>query len=392
VQYWTGSTWTTVPGGSVSGNNKVWKKISFAPLTTSKIRISINGSVDGWSRVVEVEAWTGNPSNINWLVPDHLGTPRIILDQTGSFANLKRHDYLPFGEELSAGTGGRTPAMGYVSGDGVRQQFTSKERDMETGLDYFNARYYTSMQGRFTGSDPLMESGRASLPQSWNRYSYVLNNPLSLIDPNGLDNDNPQDSKKKNDPPPKPAETLLPKVTVRKSTDPRATNGTEPKANVLLPNGKYVTGVIAPLTITITDEAGNPLQGLTVTETNRLIKANPSLPFEENKSNVTTDANGSFTDLVFGNAIATPSKVSPEEATKIVQHQIESPTEVVTEQTLTIAAPNRGIIATAVYQRTFTNLDEKGNRRPAFDSSGRRHVNNFSISVTPVTVSHPKSP
>jgi hypothetical protein len=90
--------------------------------------------------------------------------------------------------------------------------------------------------------------------------------------------------------------------------------------------------------------------------------------------------------------MATSSKVSPEEATKIVQHQIESPTEVVTEQTLTIAAPNRGIIATAVYQRTFTNLDEKGNRRPAFDSSGRRHVNNFSISVTPVTVSHPKSP
>src|SRR6185503_14617743 len=84
VQYWTGSAWTTVPGGSVSGNNKVWKKIAFAPLTTSKIRILINATVDGWSRVVEVEAWTGSPTNINWLVTDQLGTPRMVLDESGS--------------------------------------------------------------------------------------------------------------------------------------------------------------------------------------------------------------------------------------------------------------------------------------------------------------------
>ena len=150
--------------------------------------------------------------------------------------------------------------------------------------------------------------------------------------------------------------------------------------------------MIAPLTIMITDQSGNPLPGLTVTESNRLIKATPSLPFEENTDTVTTNANGSFTDIVFGNANVTPNKVSPEEATRIVQHQIESPVEVITEQTLTIAAPNRGTIATAVYRRTITNLDEKGNRRLAFDSSGRRHINNFSVNVTPVKVSPPKSP
>ena len=93
-------------------------------------------------------------TEINWLVPDHLGTPRIILDQTGSFANVRRHDYLPFGEELSAGAGGRNTTMGYAAGDGVRQQFTSKERDIETGLDYFGARYYGSRLGRFSGADP----------------------------------------------------------------------------------------------------------------------------------------------------------------------------------------------------------------------------------------------
>src|SRR5262249_55094625 len=145
VQYWNGSTWTTVPGGSVTGNNKVWKKISFASLTTSKIRVLINGTVDSWSRMVEVEAWTGSPTNINWLVTDHLGTPRMIIDQTGNLANVKRHDYLPFGEELFAPTGGRNTSQGYSGGDGIRQQFTSKERDSETGLDYFWERYYASV-------------------------------------------------------------------------------------------------------------------------------------------------------------------------------------------------------------------------------------------------------
>jgi RHS repeat-associated protein len=106
---------------------------------------------------------------------------------------VKRHDYLPFGEELFAGTGGRTVAQGYAA-DGVRQQFTSKERDSETGLDYFSARYYASMQGRFTSADPLLASGRPANPQSWNRYSYVLNNPVRLTDPTGYedeDNTNP---------------------------------------------------------------------------------------------------------------------------------------------------------------------------------------------------------
>jgi hypothetical protein len=88
-----------------------------------------------------VEAWTAaggsGPTDaaINWLVSDHLGTPRIIIDQTGALANVKRHDYLPFGEELLAGTGGRTLAQGYT-GDNIRQKFTLKERDNETGLNY----------------------------------------------------------------------------------------------------------------------------------------------------------------------------------------------------------------------------------------------------------------
>jgi RHS repeat-associated protein len=187
VQYWNGSSWVTIPGGTVTGNNKVWRKFTFSAVTTSKIRVYINSVPDAWSRVVEIQAF-GNSAGgekVKWLVPDHLGTPRIILDDTGNLAGVRRHDYLPFGEELYAGTGGRTPAMGYV-GDGVRQQFTAYERDAESGLDFAGARFYASTQGRFTSVDPLMASATPANPQTFNRYSYVTNSPLTQIDPSGM--------------------------------------------------------------------------------------------------------------------------------------------------------------------------------------------------------------
>src|SRR5205814_7043328 len=101
--------------------------------------------------------------------------------------------YLPFGEELAAGTGGRTTAQGYSVGDGIRQKFTDKERDAETGLDYFGERYYASTMGRFTSVDPLGASARLSNPQSMNRYVFVLNNPLRYVDPDGLKEKDPWD-------------------------------------------------------------------------------------------------------------------------------------------------------------------------------------------------------
>jgi RHS repeat-associated protein len=63
---------------------------------------------------------------------------------------------------------------------------TGKKRDAETGLDYFQTRYFSSAQGRYTSPDPLMASARPSNPQTWNRYAYGLNNPLRYIDPDGM--------------------------------------------------------------------------------------------------------------------------------------------------------------------------------------------------------------
>jgi RHS repeat-associated protein len=92
---------------------------------------------------------------------------------------------MPFGEEI-IGLGNRTSQQGYSVNDNVRQKFTQKERDVETGLDYFGARYYGSSLGRFTGVDPLLSSGDVANPQSWNRYIYTYNNPLNMIDIAGL--------------------------------------------------------------------------------------------------------------------------------------------------------------------------------------------------------------
>jgi RHS repeat-associated protein len=75
------------------------------------------------------------------------------------------------------------------AGAGCNYPFlTRKERDNETGLDYFEARYYSSTQGRFTSPDPLyVELRRLIDPQQLNIYSYTRNNPLRFTDPDGLD-------------------------------------------------------------------------------------------------------------------------------------------------------------------------------------------------------------
>lgn len=63
---------------------------------------------------------------------------------------------------------------------------TLKERDVETDLDYLINRYYSSTQGRFTSVDPENAGSYSGNPQTWNGYSYALNQPTLYSDPDGL--------------------------------------------------------------------------------------------------------------------------------------------------------------------------------------------------------------
>jgi RHS repeat-associated protein len=117
---------------------------------------------------------------VKYYHQDAIGNVRVVTDANGNV--LERHDYLPFGEECTTGLCSNNPG----AGAGQPRKFTGKERDAETGFDYFGARYYGSKIGRFTTVDPVY-TWRENLvdPQRWNRYSYVRNNPLKYVDPDG---------------------------------------------------------------------------------------------------------------------------------------------------------------------------------------------------------------
>ena len=122
----------------------------------------------GGRRVARIDL----PANtVHYYLSDHLGSTSIVVSAAGAVE--EESDYYPFGIEV------------VVTAGANKYKFTGKERDSETGLDYFGARFNGSALGRFTTPDPSMGSVRLENPQTWNRYSYALNNPLKFIDPTG---------------------------------------------------------------------------------------------------------------------------------------------------------------------------------------------------------------
>jgi RHS repeat-associated protein len=122
-----------------------------------------------------------------YLTMDGLGSTRLVM--SGAQAS-ERHDFQPFGSETIEGTWrvgvagvGGVPGYGV---DTVRQKFTGQERDNESYLDFFQARYFSGIQGRFLSPDPGNAGADPADPQSWNGYAYVSGNPLTFTDPGGL--------------------------------------------------------------------------------------------------------------------------------------------------------------------------------------------------------------
>jgi RHS repeat-associated protein len=119
-----------------------------------------------------------NPPVVHYYFSDHLGSSNVVTSGTGSIE--EESDFYPFGGERAYTD--TLPDQSY--------KFTGKERDPETNLDYFGARYYAYNFGRFVTPDwaakptavPYADFGN---PQSLNLYSYVNNNPTTLADADG---------------------------------------------------------------------------------------------------------------------------------------------------------------------------------------------------------------
>jgi RHS repeat-associated protein len=164
-----------VPGGLSNHLDMVWLGYYglFGPVTNVVLANSSEGPLP-------IDPDTDPEGTVSYFHSDAVGSVRLITDAGGSM--MQRYDYLPFGQEV-----------GSSSTDSNNVRFAGKERDRETAglgawgpLDYLGARYYASQIGRFTTVDPVVPIEDALFdPQRWNRYTYVMNRPLVLTDPDG---------------------------------------------------------------------------------------------------------------------------------------------------------------------------------------------------------------
>jgi RHS repeat-associated protein len=118
--------------------------------------------------------------SLYYYFSDHLGSSNVVTNASGAVPPLNESDFYPFGGERQI-----TNSL-----SNQHYKFTGKERDSESGNDYFGARYYASSMGRFMSPDwstnpQAVPYADFTHPQTLNRYQYMQNNPLSGADKDG---------------------------------------------------------------------------------------------------------------------------------------------------------------------------------------------------------------
>jgi RHS repeat-associated protein len=132
-----------------------------------------------------------------WVGSKHFGTVTVPTGNASQTQNFSLTNWLG-SEAARTNAANGIPSSAYLSqpfgdfqttlfgSDTDDIHYTGKERDTESGNDYFGARYYASTMGRMLSPDPIgIWVADKTNPQSWNLYSYVMNNPLKFIDPSG---------------------------------------------------------------------------------------------------------------------------------------------------------------------------------------------------------------
>jgi RHS repeat-associated protein len=165
-----------------------WVNTLLGGASRAAVRQGFADSVEFRENVTAL-CWTAvSTGGIRYVFSDLQGSARAIMNNVGSGSStvIARHDFLPYGEEIWAGTGLRTSAQGFGAVDLNRFKYGSLVRDSVTELDHTKWRKYDSTAGRWTSPDPYRGSMAVSNPQSFNRYSYTQNDPVNRIDPTGL--------------------------------------------------------------------------------------------------------------------------------------------------------------------------------------------------------------
>ncbi|MBS1813675.1 MAG: RHS repeat-associated core domain-containing protein [Acidobacteria bacterium] len=171
-------------GGGLSGGNFTQQFASIAVVSADgSVHTIFNGGEES-PTYVNGPASTGanvsiaaDDASVRYYASDHLGTAQMEVSAGGW--PVSKSEFAPFGQELSD-----------PSSTTNRYKFTGKERDTESGLDYFGARYYASTAGRFMSPDWAQKAepvpyAKMDNPQSLNLYGYVGNNPINQADADG---------------------------------------------------------------------------------------------------------------------------------------------------------------------------------------------------------------
>jgi len=161
----------TGPGGSIRASAYVGPEY--------ELSYNVQANADVWTKYPHPDfkrVGSGPTAKTFFHHRDHLKSVRLITDDTG--ASVKRTTYFAYGDRgIESGAATHSEEKGYIG----------ESHDAETGLLYLHARYYDPELGRFIQPDTIIPD--LSNPQSFNRYTYVLNNPLKYTDPSGHQNE-----------------------------------------------------------------------------------------------------------------------------------------------------------------------------------------------------------